>query len=74
MAGNVWEWTADVWQSYSGAQRPFRNPKQRALHGGAYRSAKSQARCSARIGRSPGASYDNGFRIALFAGRSGDPY
>ncbi|HEU4328813.1 MAG TPA: SUMF1/EgtB/PvdO family nonheme iron enzyme [Roseiflexaceae bacterium] len=48
MSGNVWEWTADVWQSYSGAKEPFRDKRLRVLRGGSYLDERTSVRCGAR--------------------------
>jgi hypothetical protein len=65
MAGNIWEWTADVWQPDSAeAQRMVAQPP-RVLRGGGYLSKRRHTLATARIGLMPGASFDNGFRVLL---------
>jgi hypothetical protein len=48
MAGNVWEWTADVWHSYPRAKRPFAMEMWRTLRGGSYGEGRKFVRCGAR--------------------------
>ncbi len=51
MAGNVWEWTADVWRSHPGAAEPFEEQNYRVLKGGSSWNGRTYVRCAAR-GRS----------------------
>jgi len=65
MAGNIWEWTSDLWQTGEEAVQQSSEGQKRALRGGGYLSKKSQTLVTARIGLAPGASFDNGFRVLL---------
>ena len=66
MAGNVWEWTVDVWQSYPGAEKVFTNDNQRAMRGGGYNSKRTNVRCGARDRFFLIFDYDyDGFRVVL---------
>ena len=65
MAGNVWEWTSDLWQPDTESAHPHANRQARVLRGGGYLSKKSQTLATARIGLAPGAGFDNGFRVVL---------
>jgi Sulfatase-modifying factor enzyme 1/NACHT domain len=68
MAGNVWEWTSDLWRPDGEAAHPRSDGLARALRGGGYLSKKSQTLVTARIGLPPGAGFDNGFRVLLEIG------
>jgi len=48
MAGNVWEWTARVWQSSPGTQESFTGKDVRVLCGGSLQSNRNRVRCGAR--------------------------
>jgi formylglycine-generating enzyme required for sulfatase activity len=63
MAGNVWEWTADVWRSHPGAEELFADENWRVLKGGAYDENRTLVRCAARF-RYFGFYYF-GFRLVL---------
>jgi len=70
MAGNVWEWTASVWQSYPGAGKAFTNEERRVLRGGsAWGGNRKNVRCGARGRLRPGNYGINvnifGFRVVL---------
>jgi hypothetical protein len=65
MAGNIWEWTSDLWQP-DAQSAPSRNVEEkRALRGGGYLSKKKHMQATARIGLAPAVGFDNGFRIVL---------
>jgi formylglycine-generating enzyme required for sulfatase activity len=49
MAGNVWEWTSDIWDSYPGATKPFTEKKRRTQRGGSYHEDRANVRCGARV-------------------------
>ena len=49
MAGNVWEWTASVWQSYPGAEKVFTDDDRRVLRGGSFNDDRTNVRCGARL-------------------------
>lgn len=49
MAGNVWEWTMDVWQPYSGTKKPLTHEERRMMRGGGYGTSKARVRCSTRF-------------------------
>jgi formylglycine-generating enzyme required for sulfatase activity len=59
MAGNVWEWTADVWRSHPGAAKPFEEQSRRVLKGGSCWDDRAYVRCAAR-GRNPRGFVSNG--------------
>lgn len=64
LAGNVWEWTADVWRSYPNAKEPFTDEHYRVLRGGGYVDNSTSVRCGARLRLFPDADYhDFGFRV-----------
>jgi formylglycine-generating enzyme required for sulfatase activity/energy-coupling factor transporter ATP-binding protein EcfA2 len=69
MAGNVWEWTTSVWQSYPGANKAFTDADWRVLRGGYYGSKRTNVRCGARGRLLPDVGnsllYGNGFRIVV---------
>jgi formylglycine-generating enzyme required for sulfatase activity len=48
LAGNVWEWTADTWQSYPGAEKQFTEEDRRVLRGGYFDAERTNVRCGAR--------------------------
>lgn len=66
MAGNVAEWTADVYQLYAGNTTAmiFKvDPNLRVIRGGAFDSSKDSLRCSARDSKNSTIGYvDIGFR------------
>lgn len=68
MAGNVWEWTSDVFDAEAPGDGPLGETRPRALRGGGYRSKKSHMLASGRIGQPPGVSADDGFRVMLDLG------
>ena len=49
MAGNVWEWTADTWQSYPEAKETFTDEDLRVIRGGGHRANSTSVRCGARV-------------------------
>jgi len=67
MAGNVWEWTADVWRSHPGAKEPFEDKNSRVPKGGYYGGSRTRVRCAARYRLLPviGFFYLGGFRLVL---------
>lgn len=65
MAGNVWEWTASMWQSYPGAKENFTDKDYRTLRGGSYRNERTYIRCGARGRRRPGLGLALGGDIGL---------
>ncbi|PDV97058.1 SUMF1/EgtB/PvdO family nonheme iron enzyme [Candidatus Chloroploca asiatica] len=68
MTGNVWEWTASEWQTYSGAATAFTEEDARTLRGGSYRNTKIYVQCWVRI-TDPfdykGGLYADGFRVVV---------
>ena len=73
LAGTVWEWTNDVWQSYPGATSPFRSIDSRGLRGGSFRDDKSRARCRSRYWNDRAGVEYCGFRIAISPRSEGLP-
>lgn len=66
MAGNVWEWTGSVWQSYPGAQKPFTEDRYRVLRGGGWDDNRNRVRCGARDWLNPHYDFFNfGFRVVV---------
>lgn len=66
MAGNVWEWTASVWQSYPGAEEVFTDKNWQVLRGGDYSDNRTNVRCVARDGGGPNNwNIDYGIRVCV---------
>ncbi|NTV64522.1 MAG: formylglycine-generating enzyme family protein, partial [Oscillochloris sp.] len=66
MVGNVWEWTASVWQSYPGAEKAFTDDNRRVLRGGGYSRKRTIVRCGARAWDHPDVrGNDGGFRVVV---------
>ena len=66
MAGNVWEWTASVWQAYPGAEKAFTEKDWQVLRGGGWNSTRDRVRCGARSWDYPSGGYDGyGFRLVV---------
>jgi formylglycine-generating enzyme required for sulfatase activity len=68
LAGNVREWTADIWQSYPGAGEPFTEEDGRVLRGGYYGDSRTYVRCGARDWLLPDVSnldLNDGFRVVV---------
>lgn len=66
LAGNVWEWTASMWQSYPGAEKEFPEGRYRVVRGGSWRDDRTWIRCGARL-RAPivNIDLDVGFRVVV---------
>jgi formylglycine-generating enzyme required for sulfatase activity len=65
MAGNVWEWTADLWHSYPGAA-VVSDDGYRVLRGGSYMGHRTAVRCSVRLRFDPDDGYGRfGFRLVV---------
>jgi hypothetical protein len=65
MAGNIWEWTSDVWQPDAASAQAKAGGQLRVLRGGGHLSKKRQTLATARIGLAPGVGFANGFRVVL---------
>jgi formylglycine-generating enzyme required for sulfatase activity len=66
MAGNVDEWTTDIWQFHPGAKEPFTDDDRRVVKGGYYLGASANVRCGARYGGDVGFDdIDVGIRIVV---------
>lgn len=66
MVGNIWEWTASVWQSYPGVEKPFVEERYRVMRGGSWSDNRTWTRCGARSWGHP--NYVNnlrGFRVVV---------
>lgn len=76
LAGNVWEWTQTLYQSYPYSEEDGRNAPEaegsRVLRGGSWLSDARLARCASRDGDVPD-NFDNdmGFRVVLSLENSG---
>lgn len=66
MVGNVWEWTASIYQSYPGATHPFHEADSYTLRGSSCVSLPSHTRTTYRSRLPPGHwRYHLGFRIVV---------
>jgi formylglycine-generating enzyme required for sulfatase activity len=67
MAGNVWEWTASVWQAYPGGAPVVAKEDARVLRGGSYWSDTAGVRCARRLWSPPRlGGYDHfGLRVVV---------
>jgi len=71
LAGNVWEWTADTYDSNYHAESPADNPpgppvsvNWRVVRGGSWNTAASAVRAANRFWSFPRRDYFDGFRCA----------
>nr|WP_052295025.1 SUMF1/EgtB/PvdO family nonheme iron enzyme [Oscillochloris trichoides] len=66
LAGNVWEWTLDRWQSYPNAEEPFTDENLVVLRGGGDGDDRADVRCGARDWNRP-VDWSNlgGFRVVV---------
>lgn len=66
MVGNVWEWTANEYQSYPSASTPFHEPDSYTLRGSSCASLATHTRCTYRSRLPPTHwRYHLGFRIVV---------
>jgi formylglycine-generating enzyme required for sulfatase activity len=66
MAGNVWEWTSDVWRSFSGTKKPFMDEVCKVVRGGSSVQDGIFSRCAARARSESNCKHSHtGFRVLL---------